>query len=279
MADQDPRAPVAGQTCERDPAPGGAPSGGSVSQVAQPAAEFADGGADGIGAECVRQFHAQGARVAILDINVEKGETLARELGDGVHFEACDLALPTEVASAVEWARLALRRPVSVLVNNAARDDRHRDFDPLTMTADEWDATVAVNLRHMPLCINAFADDLRRARRGSVVNMGSTSWMKGQAELMAYATCKAAVLGLTKTYARALGRWGVRVNAVSPGWIFTERQERLWANPENTAAHLSAQCIHEKMMPADVARMVLWLASDDSRLITGQHFIADAGSV
>jgi NAD(P)-dependent dehydrogenase (short-subunit alcohol dehydrogenase family) len=230
------------------------------------------GGASGIGAELVAQFAAQGSRVAFLDREVAAGEAVAA--ATGARFLACDLTDIAALRAAV--AAVLADGPVAVLVNNAARDDRHT-LDALE--PDYWDERLATNLRHMAFCVQAVVPGMREARAGSIINMGSVSWMRAMGGMPAYTTAKAAVRGLTRGIARELGAFGIRVNEVVPGWVFTERQERLWAAPERVAAHLAAQCLPSKLMPPDIARMVLWLAADDSAMVTAQHFVVDGGSV
>ncbi len=231
------------------------------------------GGASGIGAEIVAQFAAQGSRVAFLDFDAANGAKVAA--ATGALFLACDLrdieALREAIAQAV--TRLG---PVQVLVNNAARDDRHA-LD--AVEPDYWDERFATNLRHMFFCAQAVAPAMRAAGAGSIINMGSVSWMGGQGGMPAYTAAKSAVRGLTRGLARDLGPHGIRVNEVVPGWVFTERQEALWATPEATARHLEKQCIRRKVMPPDIARMVLWLAADDSAMATGQFFVVDGGGI
>jgi len=231
------------------------------------------GGASGIGAEIVAQFAAQGSRVAFLDFDAVNGATVAA--AGGALFLPCDLrdieALRAAIAQVV--TRLG---PVQVLVNNAARDDRH-GLD--SVEPDYWDERMATNLRHMFFCAQAVAPAMRAAKAGAIINMGSVSWMKGQGGMPAYTTAKSAVRGLTRGLARDLGPDGIRVNEVVPGWVFTERQETLWATPEATARHLESQCIRRKVLPPDLARMVLWLAADDSAMVTGQYFVVDGGGI
>lgn len=231
------------------------------------------GGASGIGAEIVAQFAQQGSRVAFLDFDAANGAKVAA--ATGALFLACDLrdiaALREAIAQAV--TRLGA---IEVLVNNAARDDRHA-LD--AVEPDYWDERFATNLRHMFFCAQAVAPAMRAAGAGSIVNMGSVSWMAGQGGMPAYTAAKSAVRGLTRGLARDLGPHGIRVNEVVPGWVFTERQERLWATPEAVARHLGKQCIKRKVMPPDIARMVLWLAADDSAMVTGQFFVVDGGGI
>lgn len=231
------------------------------------------GGASGIGAEIVAQFCAQASRVAFLDFDAANGAKVAA--ATGALFLPCDLrdiaALREAIAQAV--TRLG---PIEVLVNNAARDDRHA-LD--TVEPDYWDERFATNLRHMFFCAQAVAPAMRAAGQGSIINMGSVSWMAGAGGMPAYTAAKSAVRGLTRGLARDLGPHGIRVNEVVPGWVFTERQETLWATPEAVARHLEKQCIKRKVMPPDIARMVLWLAAEDSAMVTGQFFVVDGGGI
>jgi len=231
------------------------------------------GGASGIGAEMVAQFAAQGARVAFLDFDDFGGQQVAARTG--ALFLHCDLrdvgALRRDVANV--GAQLG---PVTVLVNNAARDDRH-GWE--TVEPDYWDERMHTNLRHQFFCAQAVAPMMQAAGGGSMVFFGSVSWLKAQGGMPAYTTAKAAVHGMARGLARDLGPQGIRSNVVVPGWIFTERQEALWATPEAVAAALERQCLKAKLYPPDIARMVLWLAADDSRMVTAQSFVVDGGSL
>ncbi len=231
------------------------------------------GGASGIGAEIVRQFCAQGSRVAFLDFDAANGPKVAEETG--ALFIQCDLRDIPALRAAIGEVKQKLGDPL-VLVNNAARDDRH---GMETVEPDYWDERMATNLRHMFFCAQAVAPGMRAAKQGSIINMGSVSWMSGQGGMPAYTTAKSAVRGLTRSLARDLGGDNIRVNEVVPGWVFTERQEELWATPEAVEKHLAAQCIHRKVMPPDVARMVLWLAADDSAIVASQYFVVDGGKI
>jgi NAD(P)-dependent dehydrogenase (short-subunit alcohol dehydrogenase family) len=165
---------------------------------------------------------------------------------------------------------------ISVLVNNVARDDRHSLED---VTAAYWDEMMAVNLRHQFFAAQAVRAGMASLGGGSIVNLGSTSWIRAEGGMPVYTTAKAAVWGLTRSLARDLGPFNVRVNAVAPGWVMTERQRERWLTPESEQRLLEDQCLREKLQPSDVARLVLWLAADDSRLIPGQQFIVDPGRV
>jgi NAD(P)-dependent dehydrogenase (short-subunit alcohol dehydrogenase family) len=238
---------------------------------------FITGGGGGIGAAHVSHFAAQGARVAFVDIADAASVSLVAEVEAAGHpapfFQHCDLrdidALRTSIARTAE--RLG---PITVLVNNAAHDERHKLED---VTVEYWDERQAVNLRHQFFAIQAVAPMMRAAGGGSIINFGSVSWRNRQGGMPAYTTAKAAVEGLTRGMARDLGPDAIRVNCVIPGWVMTERQLTLWLTPEAEADLLRNQCLREKLVPDDLARMVLWLAADDSRLCTGQMWIVDAG--
>lgn len=241
------------------------------------AVAFVSGGASGLGAEFVAQLAAQGTRVGFVDIQEDAGHELAEAVGSrGLPkplFERCDVG---DVAA----LRDAIRRtgdelgPVTVLVNNAANDQRQRVAD---LTEQEWDAGMAVNVRHHFFAAQAVAPMMRHAGRGSIINVGSISAHIDLTDLPVYITAKAGIEGLTRTLARELGRDGIRVNCVIPGWVMTERQLALWVTPDAEAHIARHQCLPHKLYPDDIARMVLWLAADDSRSCTGQQWIVDGG--
>lgn len=231
------------------------------------------GGASGIGAEIVRAFAAQGARVGFVDRDRTASEALAEETGAA--FAECDLTDIDALRGAIA-ALEAANGPARVLVNNAARDDRH---DWREVTPDYWDERMDTNLRHMFFAIQAVAPGMAAAGGGSIVNMGSNSWWETGAGFPAYATAKAAVHGLTRTMARELGGDGIRVNTVVPGWIMTERQKELWATPEALEAQRLRQCLPVLIEPVYVARMVLFLASDDAAMCSANNFMVEGGSI
>ncbi|MHB0954159.1 MAG: SDR family NAD(P)-dependent oxidoreductase [Allorhizobium sp.] len=235
---------------------------------------FVTGGASGIGAEIVRAFAAQGTRVGFIDLNENASATIAAELQD-VTYETCDLRDIPALKSAFAALRTRLG-PASVLVNNAARDDRH---DWKDVTPEYWDDRLNTNLRHQFFAIQAVAPDMIEQGGGSIINMGSNSWWEAVGGFPAYATAKAAVEGLTRTMARDLGKHHIRVNTVVPGWIMTERQKTLWATPEALEAHRRKQCLPDLIDPVYVARMVLFLASDDARMCTAGSYRVEAGSI
>jgi NAD(P)-dependent dehydrogenase (short-subunit alcohol dehydrogenase family) len=238
---------------------------------------FVTGGATGIGAEEVTQFATQGAKVAFVDIADEAAGALIDTLKSASHsvpfYQHCDLKDIASLQSAIAEVRRRMG-PITVLVNNAANDQRHNFED---VTVEYWDERQATNLRHQFFAIQAVAPMMRAAGGGSIINFGSVSWHAGQGGMPAYTTAKAGVEGLTRGMARDLGPDNIRVNTVIPGWIMTERQIKLWLTPEGEANLIRSQCLKTKLVPADVARMVLWLASDDSRMCTSQLWVVDAG--
>ncbi len=236
---------------------------------------YVTGGASGIGAEIVRTFAAQSSRIGIIDLDVEGSRKLAKELDAEIAFVQCDLRNINELKSA--FSELENRvGPANVLVNNAARDDRH---DWRGVTAEYFDERIATNIRHQFFAIQAVAPGMIEAGGGSIINIGSNSWWEAGGGFPAYATSKAAVHGLTRTMARDLGDHRIRVNTVVPGWIMTERQKELWATPEALEKHLERQCLPDLIEPIYVARMVVFLASDDAAMCTANNYMVEAGSI
>ena len=231
------------------------------------------GGATGLGEEFVRHFAAQGACVGFVDIDVAAGERLAAELGSAVTFLPCDVRDVEALTAALDELADAVG-DLRVLVNNAA-DDRRHSIEELDVAY--WDDRIAVNLRHHFFAARAVAPRMRAAGGGSIINLGSISAHIDLTDLVGYITAKAGIEGLTRTLARELGPDGIRVNCVIPGWIMTERQLTHWVTPEAEAAIERNQCLPQKLYPADVARMVLWLAAEDSRSCTAQKWIVDGG--
>lgn len=232
------------------------------------------GGAQGIGAAMVRAFAGQGARVGFVDRDAKASAVLCADL-PGVAHALCDLR---DIA-AMQGALAALTAeigPAQVLVNNAAHDDRH---DWQTVTPDYWDERQATNLRHMFFAIQALAPGMIAAGAGSIVNISSSSWLEGMGGLPGYTAAKAAIHGLTRSFARDLGPHRIRVNTVVPGWVMTDRQKALWVTPEALEGRLARQCLPALIQPEDVARMVLFLASDEAAMCTGADFRVEAGSI
>ncbi|MDM0009005.1 SDR family oxidoreductase [Variovorax sp. J22G73] len=236
---------------------------------------FISGGASGIGESLVRAFHAQGAKVGFCDLDAAAGDALAAQL-QGEHpalFVACDVTDTAALTAAIDATRRRFG-PVSVLLNNAANDRRHEMAD---VTSDDFDRLVAVNFKHQFFAAQAVAEDMRALGGGSIVNFGSISWMIKGKGYPVYQACKAAARGLTRSLARDLGKQGIRVNSIVPGWVMTERQIKLWVKPESGAEIDAAQCLPGRVMAEDIAAMALFLAADDSRMCTAQDYVVDAG--
>ena len=235
---------------------------------------FITGGASGIGAELVRSFAAQGAKVGFVDLDEPNSQALA-DTSDAITYEICDLKDIKSLQEAL--TKLASRLgPATVLVNNAANDDRHSWQD---VTAAYWDERLQSNLRHQFFAIQSVAPGMIAAGGGSIINMGSNSWHEAGGGFPAYATSKAAVHGLTRTMARDLGDHRIRVNTVVPGWIMTDRQKQLWATPETLEKHRQRQCLPDLIEPVYVARMVVFLASDDAAMCSANNYMVEGGSI
>ena len=235
---------------------------------------FITGGASGIGAELVRSFAAQGARVGFVDLDEANSQVLADTSAD-IIYELCDLKDIKSLQNAL--AKLALRiGPATILVNNAANDDRHNWQE---VTPAYWDERIQTNLRHQFFAIQAVAPGMIEAGGGSIINMGSNSWHETGGGFPAYATSKAAVHGLTRTMARDLGKHRIRVNTVVPGWIMTDRQKQLWATPETLEKQRQRQCLPDLIEPIYVAKMVIFLASDDASMCSANNYMVEGGSI
>lgn len=235
------------------------------------------GGASGIGEEFVKAFADNGARVAFFDLNEDAGQSLANALAASRHkplFVRCDVTRTDDLKAAIADVRQKLG-PVSALINNAANDQRqaYADFTP-----EEFDATMAVNFRHIYFASQAVVPQMIELGGGSIVNMSSITWQIGAPELMGYASAKAAVVGFTHSLARQVGKHRIRVNAIAPGLVLTEKQQRLWfPTPESVAEVINNQFLPDAVMPADIANLALFLAADDSRMITRQTFSVNGG--
>lgn len=231
------------------------------------------GGAGGIGEAITRAFVAQGARVGVLDLDVTRGEALADALAPAIEFVRCDVTDIPALQAAIEQVR-ARFGPILILINNAAHDERHATLE---VTEAYWDGCMAVNLKHQFFASQAVLPDMIASKKGAIVNLGSCSWIIGQGGMPAYTASKSAVLGLTRSLARDFGEHGVRVNAVAPGWIMTERQLELWVTPETEKDIYANQCIKRPLVPDDIARVVVFLSSEDASAITNQHYVVDGG--
>ncbi|MEO8453898.1 MAG: SDR family oxidoreductase [Sphingomicrobium sp.] len=228
------------------------------------------GGGSGIGAGIVEAFARQESDVAFLDkLN---GESEAHASRTAAKFERVDL---TDVAAtqACIARHVETHGPFDVLVNNAANDDRHK-FEEVT--EEYWDDRLSTNLKHQFFCAQAVVPGMRQKGGGAIVNLGSISWHLALPDLVLYQTCKAAIEGLTRALARDLGADNIRVNCVVPGNVQTPRQMQ-WYTPEGEAEIVNAQCLKHRLVPEDVAALVVFLASDDARGMTGHEHFVDAG--
>jgi D-xylose 1-dehydrogenase len=234
------------------------------------------GGGSGIGEAIVRRFAGQESKVGFIDIKAAESQKLAaglRQSGATVHFEHADLTDIGALRRAIETIR-AVHGPIQILINNAAHDERHQTAE---VTPEYWDNRMAVNLKHQFFAAQAVLPDMQKAGGGSIINFGSVSWMVGQGGMAAYTAAKSAVLGLTRSLARDYGPHNIRVNAIAPGWIMTERQLSLWMSPEGQEELMRRQCLKRQLQPDEVARAVLFFASDEASACTNQHYVVDGG--
>ncbi len=237
---------------------------------------FITGGGSGIGAAIVEGFVRQGAKVGFVDIDEATSPVLVKSLkghGPAPRFIPCDVRDIDRLRAAIQSVQSEFG-DIGVLVNNAARDDRHAIE---SVTVEFWDERLAVNLRHQFFAAQAVVDQMKRLGGGSIINFGSISWMTATGGMPAYTTSKAAVHGLTRGLARDLGGFNIRANTISPGWVMTERQKKLWLTPEADRKLDELQCLKGRLQAEDLANMVLFLASDDAKMITSQNMIVDAG--
>lgn len=238
---------------------------------------FITGGASGIGAVLVAQFARQGARVALVDIDAEAAAALCDHVAEQGYvrpwFQPVDVTDIAALRRALDQGAAALGG-VKVLINNAARDDRHA-FE--TLEPADWDGAMNVNLRPHFFAMQRAATVMGAG--GSMINMGSVSWMRRRPGMVAYTTAKGAIMALTRTMAQELGGRGIRVNCIVPGAILTERQQKLWLTPALNQSFLDDQALKFRLEAEDIAAMALFLASDDARGCSGQSFIVDGGIV
>lgn len=240
---------------------------------------FVTGGGSGIGAAMVSAFAAQGARVAFIDIAEDASRALAQQITEAGHpapwWRKCDVRDIAALQAAIADAAAALG-DFAVLVNNVASDDRHT---LASVTPAYYDERMAINERPALFAIQSVVPGMQRLGFGSVINLGSTGWQGKGTGYPCYAIAKSSVNGLTRGLAVSLGQDRIRINTVSPGWVMTERQVKLWLDEEGEQALKRNQCLPDKLMPEDIARMVLFLASDDAAMCTAQEFTVDAGWV
>jgi NAD(P)-dependent dehydrogenase (short-subunit alcohol dehydrogenase family) len=238
----------------------------------QDARVIVTGGANGIGSAMVRAFHAQGAQVCFCDTDAAAGKTLAAELGKRAVFACVDLTREDQI---MRWVKAVTEgsQPVRALVNNAARDPR---MSLASMSAKDWDGLFATNLRAYFLMARETAPHMTDGA-GAIVNLASITFHIAPAEMSAYVATKGGVMGFTRSLARELGPRGIRVNTVSPGWIMTDRQLKQFVTPAVKRQIRRSQCVPVLLQPEDIADVVLFLASNASRAVTGQEILADRG--
>ena len=233
---------------------------------------FVTGGATGIGSDIVRAFAAQGAKVAFVDILDAEGQALAKETG--ALFIDCDVTNIDKLKRSIATAGEKLG-PIGVLVNNAANDDRHAIDE---VDEDYWDRSQAINLKPQFFAAQAVRAQMRGLGGGSIINFSSIAWRGGADNMAAYATAKAGIVGLTRALGRGFGKDNIRVNAIEPGAVITERQKRLWFKDQDSIDRVvAAQALRRVLLGDEIARTVLFLASDDSAMITKQSITVDAG--
>jgi D-xylose 1-dehydrogenase len=234
---------------------------------------FVSGGGSGIGAAMVEAFVAQGAKVAFVDILEEESRALVDRLGGEPRFVRCDLRDLAQLKAALAETRERLG-PIKALINNAANDGRHDADD---VTEEFWDRTLALNLKHQFFAAQEARRQMRETGGGSIVNFSSIAWMGGAPRLSIYATAKAGVVGMTNSLAREFGADNIRVNAIAPGAVMTERQRKLWISEDDLKAIVARQCLHRVLGAEEIAKTALFLASDDSAMITKQCLVVDGG--
>ncbi len=236
------------------------------------------GGGSGIGAALVRAFAHQRSKVAFIDIAPAPSRALQAELaaaGHSVQFLRADLTVTRELRAAIREARMQFG-PIDILVNNAAHDERHATA---AVTPAYFDERIAVNLKHQFFAAQAVLPDMCSRGGGAIVNFTSISWMVGMGGMPIYTAAKSAIIGLTRALARDYGAFNIRVNAIAPGWIRTERQEKHWITPEGEQQMLRAQCLKRWLRPDEVARVAVFLCSDEASACTAQTYVVDGGWV
>jgi len=237
------------------------------------------GGASGIGESIVEQFVIQKSKVAFIDIEEKLAKNLIERINKKYNtkplFIKCDLKNISELKDSIQQVKQDLG-PISILINNAANDERH-NID--NVTSEYWDDRMNINLKHYFFAIQSVYKDMKKLGKGTIVNIGSFSWMKGQGGMPGYTTAKSAIMGLTRTLARDLGIHNIRVNCIVPGWIITDRQKKLWLTPEIEKQQLEDQCIKRMLVPEDISKAVLFFASDQSSGCTAQNYVIDGGIV
>ena len=238
---------------------------------------FITGGGSGIGASIVEHFCKQQSEVYFIDINEEASNKLIAHCKNKKNsvptFIKCDLLNIKDLQNVIKKI-INEKVPIEILINNAANDERHNIDD---VTEEYWNERMNINLRHYFFTVQSVKQAMIKNKSGVIVNIGSASWMIGQGGMAAYTAAKSGVVGLTRSFARDLGEYNIRVNSVVPGWTITERQLEKWLTPESEADMMKKQCIKRRLMPSDIAKAVLFFASDQSSGCTNQSYVVDNG--
>ena len=238
---------------------------------------FITGGGSGIGASIVEHFCEQNSEVYFIDINEEASNKLVTECKNKKlavpNFIKCDLLNIKELQNVISKI-ISEKGPIEILINNAANDERHKIEK---VTEEYWNERMNINLRHYFFTVQSVRESMIKNKSGVIVNIGSASWMIGQGGMAAYTAAKSGVVGLTRSFARDLGEYNIRVNSVVPGWTITERQLEKWLTPESEADMMKKQCIKKRLMPSDISKAVLFFSSDQSSGCTNQSYVVDNG--
>ena len=238
---------------------------------------FITGGGSGIGASIVEHFCEQNSEVYFIDINEEASNKLVSKCKNKKlaipNFIKCDLLNIKELQNTISKI-ISEKGPIEILINNAANDERHKIED---VTEEFWNDRMNINLRHYFFTVQSVREAMIKNNNGAIVNVGSASWMIGQGGMAAYTAAKSGVVGLTRSFARDLGEYNIRVNSVVPGWTITERQLEKWLTPESEAEMMKKQCIKKRLMPSDIAKAVLFFSSNQSSGCTNQSYVVDNG--
>ena len=238
---------------------------------------FITGGGSGIGASIVEHFCEQNSEVYFIDINEESSNKLVSKCKNKKlaipNFIKCDLLNIKELQNTISKI-ISEKGPIEILINNAANDERHKIDD---VTEEFWNNRMNINLRHYFFTVQSVREAMIKNNSGAIVNIGSASWMIGQGGMAAYTAAKSGVVGLTRSFARDLGEYNIRVNSVVPGWTITERQLEKWLTPESEADMMKKQCIKKRLMPSDISKAVLFFSSDQSSGCTNQSYVVDNG--
>ena len=238
---------------------------------------FITGGGSGIGASIVEHFCEQNAEVYFIDINENDSNKLVSECKSKKlsvpNFIKCNLLNIKELQSTISKI-ISEKGPIEILINNAANDERHKIED---VTEEFWNDRMNINLRHYFFTVQSVREAMIKNNGGVIVNIGSASWMIGQGGMAAYTAAKSGVVGLTRSFARDLGEYNIRVNSVVPGWTITKRQIEKWLTPESEAEMMKKQCIKKRLMPSDIAKAVLFFSSNQSSGCTNQSYVVDNG--